>query len=284
MSRITKDLCGMLAPRRPCLLGRFVHPWVWLKRHPIPVKAHFRHSLVLTYGFPKQLLEGLLPPGLMLDTHRGFAFLAIAMVQTEALRPAFLPAWFGHDFFLTGYRIFARYRTRAGRTLRGLRMVRSDTDNRLMAFFGNRLTHYNYRVAEASLKEDSQRLQIEIKTVGAKSDLHVAADLTSRAAPLPAGSPFADLHEARLFAGPLPFTFDYETETHSIVIIEGVRKNWKPQPIRIEVFKNTFFDKAPFNQATPILANAFHVENISYSWQRGRLETLPLEGANDDPG
>jgi hypothetical protein len=206
------------------------------------------------------------------------------MVQTEALRPAFLPAWFGRDFFLAGYRIFARYKTRAGRTLRGLRILRSDTDNRLMAFFGNRLTHYNYRVAEVSLKEDRHRLQIEITTLRAKSDLHVAADLTSRPASLPAGSPFADLHEARLFAGPLPFTFDYETETDSIVMIEGVRKNWKPQPIRVEVFKITFFDQAPFNQTTPVLANAFHVENISYSWQRGRRERLPHEEANDEPG
>ena len=67
MSRITNDLCEMLAPRRPVPFGHFVVPWAWLKRHPIPVKAHFRHSLVLTYAFPKQLLAGLLPPGLILD-------------------------------------------------------------------------------------------------------------------------------------------------------------------------------------------------------------------------
>jgi hypothetical protein len=239
--------------------------------------------LVLTYAFPKQLLEGLLPPGLILDTHKGFGFLAIAMVQTEALRPAFLPAWFGRDFFLTGYRIFARYRTRAGRTLRGLRILRSDTDNRLMAFFGNRLTRYNYRVADVRVREDGQRLQIEIKTPRAKSDVCVAADLASRPAPLPAGSPFADPHEASLFAGPLPFTFDYERETGSIVMIEGVRKNWKPQPIRVEVNKISFFDQAPFNRTTPVLANAFHVENIPYRWQRGRREPLLPEEANDEP-
>jgi uncharacterized protein YqjF (DUF2071 family) len=263
-------------------LGRFIAPWVVLKRHPIPVRARFRYSLVLTYAFPEQMLEELLPPGLNLDTHNGFGFLAIAMVQTESLRPAFLPACFGRDFFLIGYRIFARYRTRAGRTLRGLRILRSDTDNSLMAFVGNRLTHYNYRVAEVSVKEDCRRLQIGIKTVDAGSDLDVAADLTSRPAPLPAGSPFANLREARHFAGPLPFTFDYETETRSIVVIEGVRKNWKPQPIRVEVFKNTFFDKAPFNEATPVLANAFLVENIFYNWRRGRREALLPVEVNDE--
>ena len=32
-----------------------------LKRHPIPVRAFFRHSLVLTYALPQQLLRSLLP-------------------------------------------------------------------------------------------------------------------------------------------------------------------------------------------------------------------------------
>src|SRR5438128_5917431 len=108
MSRITKDVCGMLAPRRPGALGRFVAPWVWLKRHPIPVKAHFRHSLVLTYAFPERLLAGLLPPGLVLDTHKAFGSLAIAMLATAALRPAFLPACYGRDFLRIGYRLVGR--------------------------------------------------------------------------------------------------------------------------------------------------------------------------------
>jgi len=116
-----------------------------LKRHPIPVVARFRRVLVLTYAFPQDLLRPLLPPGLELDTFHDFGFVAVALVQTERLRPAFLPRWMGQDFFLSGYRIFARFTTSSGRTLRGLRILRSDTDKPLMAFFGNLLTHYNYQ-------------------------------------------------------------------------------------------------------------------------------------------
>ena len=79
-----------------------------LKRHPLPIAAHFRHSLVITYAWPRQLLEPLLPPGLVLDTHGDFGFTAIALVQTERLRPTFVSASLGLDFFLTGYRIFVR--------------------------------------------------------------------------------------------------------------------------------------------------------------------------------
>lgn len=103
-----------------------------LKRHKVPIKAHLAASLVLAYALPEDLLRPLLAPGLELDTYDGFGFLAIAMVQTRELRPAFLAPAFGLNFFLAGYRIFTRYRTPNGRTLRGLRILRSDTDRRSM--------------------------------------------------------------------------------------------------------------------------------------------------------
>lgn len=246
----------------------------FLKRHPFPVEAFFRHALVLTYAFPKNILSPLLPPGLVLDTYGENGFLAIAMVQTENLRPAAFPSSCGQNFFLTGYRIFSRYQTSTGATLRGLRILRSDTDRSAMAFFGNLLTHYHYRKSEVSLSEKDQLLEVKIKTPGAEADLHVLADLTSRPAPLPHGSPFENLRDARRFAGPLPFTFDYETETHSIIRIRGVRENWNPQPVTVKVLQNTFLEREPFCLTRPILANAFHIENISYRWEQGVREEL----------
>lgn len=251
--------------------------WLWLRRHPIPIKAFFRHSLVLTYAFPRDVLEPLLPPGLKLDVHGEYGLVAIAMVQTESLRPTFCPRFLGQDFFLTGYRIFARYKTDSGRTLRGLRILRSDTNRRLMVVFGNRLTHYNYQLAHVDFRADTERLRINIKTPEAVADLRVVADLKKNPATPPSGSPFADLREARLFAGPLPFTFDYEAETGSIIRIEGVRANWKPRAIHVEVGEHTFFDQPIFRGIKPVLANAFHVANIDYEWRRGICEKLPEE-------
>jgi len=247
-----------------------------LKRHPIPVKAFFRRSVVLTYALPAPILEPMLPPGLVLDTHQGFGFVAIAMVWTESLRPVFCPALLGQDFFLSGYRIFARYRTTAGRTLRGLRILRSDTNRRLMMFFGNRLTHYNYRLAEVQVREEGSRLEIQIKTPNQEADLDVIADTGTAPVRPPPGSPFADFRAARLFAGPLPFTFDYEDQTHSLVLIEGVRSDWKPRPIVVQVLRNTFFDCCAFGAVRPVLANAFYLENIPYRWKRGVVEHLDL--------
>ena len=246
-----------------------------LKRHPLPVRAHFRHSLVLTYALPRAVLEPLLPPGLQLDSYEDFGFVAIALVQTEGLRPTFLPAALGQNFFLSGYRIFTRYTTRAGRHLRGLRILRSDTDRRVMAAFGNLLTHYHYRLARVEMRESAERLDIAVQTPNAEADLVLRADRSSIPAPLPPGSPFPDLGTALHFAGPLPYTFDYEKQTHSLILIKGVRKKWNPQPVRVDVETVTFFDQPAFRGATPIFANAFYVCDIPYRWLRGRREALP---------
>jgi Uncharacterized conserved protein (COG2071) len=244
-----------------------------LQRHRMPIKAHFESSLVLAYALPKAALQPFLPPGLVLDTYKDFGFLAIALVHTSDLRPAFLPSGMGISFFLSGYRIFTRYQTRAGQTLRGLRILRSDTNRWPLQFFGNLLTHYAYELSSWDVRRTENFFGVEVSTPDHKADLHVEADLLAPAA-LPAGSPFEDLREARKFAGPLPFTFDYERQTHSIIRVEGVRQQWNPRPVPVKVHRNAFLEQEVFRNAGAVLANAFFLENVPYAWRRGIREKL----------
>ena len=248
-----------------------------LKRHPLPIEAYFEHCLVLTYALPSELLQDMLPPGLEVDSYGRddrTGFVAVAMVQTRALRPAGVPAWCGQDFFLTGYRIFTRFRTPHGRSLRGLRILRSDTDRRLMVCFGNLLTHYNYRPASIEVAADANRFAIRIATPQQEADLHVEASLDRSAGRLPSESCFPDVRVARQFAGPLPYTFDYEPETQSIIAIRGNRRHWLPQIVDVDVQRSTFFENPPFDQVTPKLAAAFHVHDIPYRWEKGTVYQL----------
>jgi uncharacterized protein DUF2071 len=251
-----------------------------LKRHPVAITAFFRHALVLAYAFPPEILEPLLPEGLALDTWsgpgkgcgRGWGFLAVALVKTEDLRPSFLPASMGRDFFLSGYRIFARLE--GEQSLRGLRILRSDTDRPLMARAGNVLTHYNYHLCEAEIEErDGERgidMRWMVSTPRGEADLDVTARVGCELASLPAGSPFASIAEARRFAGPLPYTFDYEQATGSIIAVRATRQEWNPLPVEVDVRRIAFLDSEPFCRTTPVLANAFYVRDVPYRWERGR--------------
>ncbi|MGF1426663.1 DUF2071 domain-containing protein [Kitasatospora sp. LaBMicrA B282] len=254
-----------------------------LQRHPLPIRTHFSHSLVLTYALPPDLLAPLVPPGLRLDTYTDpggteHGFVAVAVVGARALRPAGLPARLGRDFVLTGYRIFTRFPTPGGRTMRGLRILRSDTDSRLMAVGGNLFTRYDYHHARIGTRVLGEQLEFKVLSGDGRADLHGRADLGSAPAVLPAGSPFADARAARRFAGPLPYTFEYEPQTHSMIVVKAVRARWEPLPVAVDVRRLTFFDHGPFAGSRPVLANAFHVADLAYGWQAGSRRSI--EGAS----
>jgi hypothetical protein len=243
------------------------------QRHPLAMEARFAHSLVLTYALPAASLESLLPPGLSLDTFDGFGFLAIALVDTRAMRPRALPAMCGFDSYLAGYRIFTRLG--GARSLRGLRILHSQTDRFPMLLGGNLLTHYQYTLSDIHVAHQADCLRWRITTDNHEADLDVTADLASSPAKPPKGSPFQDWREARRFAGPLPYTFDYEPETHSIIRIQGVRQSWIPRPVEVRVARCTFLERF----SAPTLANAFYIPGVpSYSWRRGVRVPLPGQG------
>jgi hypothetical protein len=251
------------------------------KRHPIPIEAFFRFSLVITYAFPENVLRPLLPPGLTLDTFEGSGFVAIALVKTEHLRPKGWPAFMGRSFVLSGYRIFSRFPRAGGTTMRGLRILRSDTDSLIMAKLGNLTTHYRYTKCDAEIGMTPSQLEITIRTPHGEADLSVTATLGTPPASPPPGSPFPDLHTARRFAGPLPFTFDHEPQTQSIVVVKGMRDHWVPTPVEVSVPCCRFLEKPPFCTVAPRLANAFLVENIPYRWERGFR--LPIAEPPSEP-
>jgi len=87
---------------------------------------------------------------------------------------------------------------------------------------------------------------------------------------LPAGSPFADWAAARRYAGPLPFTFTYDATRKQVLIIEGVRENWKPEPVRVLEQQFSFMDGLKLSEVR--LANAFIIRNIPYYWKKGKIE------------
>ena len=104
----------------------------------------------------------------------------------------------------------------------------------------------------------------------ASPTLDVTFESSSEPIALPEGSPFGDWHTARLFAGPMPFTFSAE-EDGRFVVIEGSRQDWVPRPVHVKNWHVSLFDEAPLRGTKPILANAFSVEGVTYRWKRGRI-------------
>jgi hypothetical protein len=237
-----------------------------LKNHPFAVEAFFESSLVLTFAIPKEKLFPLIPKCVTLDLFKDkWAFIAVAMVQTKNLRPKGFPTYIGNDFFLIGFRVFVRFTNSQGRHLRGLYIMKSETDKAKMSFFGNFFTHYHYTTTDILHKRKGNLMEV----LSLKSGLNIQVDL-SHGAGLPEGSPFENWKEARHYAGPLPFTFTFNEKTKEVLIIEGVRENWVPAPVAVINQQIGFMNRPDFKEA--VLANAFIIENVPYFWKKGKIE------------
>ncbi len=240
----------------------------FLKDHPFAVEAFFESSLVFTFASPKEQIQHLIPKCLELDTFNDeWAFIAVAMVQTKSLRPKGFPKVLGNDFFLIGYRVFVRFTNNEGKSLRGLYILKTETDKKKMEFLGNIFTHYNYTTTD--INQYTNKGTTEINST--KSGFKVLIDNSDNEnITLPTGSPFADWKEARRFSGPLPFTFTYNLANRELLIIEGVRENWKPTPVKVIDYNFSFIDNMKLTDAK--LANAFIIKNIPYYWKKGKIE------------
>ncbi len=243
-----------------------------IRRHPLAMETHFRHSLVITWAFAPEALEQFCVPGLELDTYTApdgqtYAFAAVALVDLEQLRVAGLPRRLGTAQLMAGYRVFMRMRTGTHQRMRGLRILASQSTAPLGVLGANLTTRYHYTGVQAELTETYGVLHARFTSREGTADLEATAYLGDPT--LPAETPFATERAARRFAGPLPYTFSPDPD--GIVVVKSSRTDWTPQPVRVEVAAATFFDQGPFAGVPRRLANAFHVADLDYGWQAGEL-------------
>lgn len=241
-----------------------------LQSHPFPVVARFERVVAVSFAFPEAVLRPLVPEGLEIDGFEGLGFVTVALVWTRNLRPTVFPEVLGRDFFLAGYRIFTRLEDVDGRRLRGLKIIRSETDRTGMVFLGNLMTGYNYRKVAVVEERNGERTRVVTTLPDGTKTLELSFRCESTEVDLPAGSPFKDWREARRFAGPMPFTFSPQGPG-SFIVVEGSRESWKPRPVVVDGWDVGLFGEEAFGGVSPVLANAFEVKDVDYRWKRGRI-------------
>lgn len=239
-----------------------------LKDHPFAIEAYFDFSLVFTFAISVNDAKKLIPTFLEPDTFNNeHAFIAVAMVKTKNLRPKGFPEWFGRNFFLTGYRVFVRYHNQHHKHLRGLYILKSETDSKWMSVMGNIFSSYKYETGTIQVEEFNKEIKINSTDLGINAHIIRGNENTL----LPASSPFTNWQEARKFAGPLPFTFTAANANKSVLIIEGVRNHWQPMPV---IVLNADFKFINDIKIPCTLANAFIIDKVPYYWKKGRKEML----------
>lgn len=249
-----------------------------IRSHPLAMTTRFRDAIVLTYAFRAAVLQPLVPPTLAPETRDGLGFVAVALVDMDGLRPAGLPRWAGTDAVFVGYRVFVRTELADGRIRRGLKVLRTDVD-RLHLLVGTRiLTRYDTGLTSAAWRRSGRDQNIEIRSRWRGADLAVGVTSDQPASP-PPGSPFGSWEEAAPFSGPLPWTFAADDD-RSVIAVKGVRSAWSPRPVTVRSHTVELFSRAPFASREAVLASAFHVADVDYSWRAGEQHTVRTPSGN----
>lgn len=233
---------------------------------PFPVKAWFDFFVVLFFSIDKNNTISQIPAPLELDLYKDHGIFAIAIVKTKKFRPAFLPSWIGMNFNLVGYRFLTTYKGDDLKTIRGLKIVKSQTNQKIMQWIGDKLTQYKFNYNPINIVTENNIVTIIGTGISIKLKMHEEEEII----PLPFNSIFDNWTQARKFAGPLLYTFEVNEKTKELSITEGTRKNWTPKPIEVISANIDFLNQDSIKQLNPILSAAYMVKNIPYSWKKAK--------------
>lgn len=139
----------------------------------------------LHWAWPAARLAPLLPPGLVLDRFDGDAFLTVAPLRIEAMRPRGLPAFLGLSFDEITVRTYVR-----GLGGRGMYFLDVESGSMIASFIGRKLLGLPY--ANARVRHRVERGGREIAYLSNRSDpsgqkhtIAVSATRTSETAHVP---------------------------------------------------------------------------------------------------
>ena len=219
--RVDRRRCALAGPLR-----------ARLRRHPVSDRAHLEDCLTLTYALPPRVLRRFCRRDSSSRPSAATASSPSRWSRRDRCARRRCPTRSDSDFFLAGYRVFthgsARRRTHAARPAHPAQRRRPPVDGR------RRQSVHALQLSPLRRRGRSPRRSHHAcasRRADDSGDLDVTADLT-----MPRCRPdrrFAPLREARRFAGPLPFTFDYEPETASPSSRSRRRATtWRPAPVR----------------------------------------------------
>ncbi|MEM1057964.1 MAG: DUF2071 domain-containing protein [Verrucomicrobiota bacterium] len=235
--------------------------------HPVDLTGRLARGWLFLWRSPGEAVRPLVPPGLELVTHRGFAFWNVVACKVEGLRPAAWPEGVpGWDFWQIGYRLMVRHRGRDGQVTEGLYFVRSECGDPLVLAGGNLTTDFHFHPARIVCQHEDRWAYLRVDAGEDWSEAVVDAALPPR---LAAGSPFARLEEAAQFLRYRPVALHpLPGGAARAVRVRRDARAWTPR-LRQPVDQRWPW-LAPY-QAEPELC--FELPRIPYTWQR--QEFLP---------
>jgi len=239
-------------------------------RLPITMKTTFQDLLLLTYTVPPSLLAAQLPDPIHPYVDNGRSYISIVVGNMRGMRAGPLPEFLGPNSYQIVYRAVVCLRDLEGNEHIGVFFLRSDSNDPVMSYFGNRLTEFRFHyfhTGAIALYQRNQELLVSVGTADKQGDLVAYLRNHGPAEHLPPAPGFASVREEKDKLVQLFHAYAYDPLREVVYDLEIERGEWNLHRLEMLNSFSAFFTEHPFSQGTAQPISHVYIQECSYIWK-----------------
>lgn len=247
----------------------------------VEMRTTFQDVLLVTFAVAPEALRARLPSPVRPRVIHGQSFVSIVIASMRAMRPGVLPEIAGVSAYQVVYRAVAELQGRGGEIRRGVFFLRSDCNDAMLSWLGNRLSHFRFHYfhpSAVSLFEREGEVLASVRTRDGVGDLLVHAAAGPDGLQSPCEGPFASAREEHDELVNLFDAFSVDEERVSVMSIE--RQAWVTERLRTRGWFSAFFRESGRALINGELVSVLRIRECAYVWhpvfelERARLEAI----------
>jgi len=237
---------------------------------PIAMKTSFQDVLLLTYTVPPPLLVALLPAYIHPYVHNNLSYISIVVGNMRGMRLSSLPEFLGTNYYQIVYRAVVCLHDLEGCERVGVFFLRSDSNDPVMSYFGNRLTEFRFHyfhTGAIALFQRNQELLVSVETADQQGDLVAYLRNLGPADHFQPAPGFATVTEEKNTLVQLFHAYAYDP-LHAVVYdLEIERGEWSLQRLEMLDSFSAFFQEHPFPSGIALPISHLYIQECSYIWK-----------------
>lgn len=249
-----------------------------MSRLPLTMKTVFQDLFLLTYAVPPEGLAALLPPPIHPYVRDGRSYISIVVGNIRGMRPAPTPEFLGVNYYQIVYRAVVRLHGCDGEAYPGVFFLRSDSNDPVMSYFGNRLTEFRFHYFHTGAinvirRGDNLLISAETRDKGGDLVAHLL-DLGGTEG-LPPAAGFASVSDEKATLVQLFHAYAHDPARGVVYDLEIERGEWHLQRLDLLDAFSAFFIEKPFSAPDAQPVSMIYIRECSYIWKP--MVEIPVE-------
>jgi len=245
---------------------------------PLPMRTTWQEAICWNWAVDPDRLRAIVPSVLEVDVVHDRAWVTVAMSRLDDMRPAYVPAGAGWNFYQVSHRAHVKYVDYKGEVRRGCYFVRSYTNSPIMNAIGNSLPEFRFhefRNAEMTMIRDAGSLVATVDPEGDAGKLVSVLDEAGATPTLPGSSLWRDVDEAFPILVEAYDAYGWEESDRSLYILTIDRGQWEVSMPRVVSVYDGTMQEVLFDEKTARLDSVFTIRGVPYRWKPLRRERIP---------